>query len=107
MISVAIGILGGVAILLGLIDIETLGKGLAVVSWLSLIVAGLIYVTKDARNVNKVVMSIAIAIGVIAASVAALSFIDPASLATATTALTILMGMFAVMIKATSQNGNI
>ena len=105
MISVAIGILGGVAILLGLIDIETLGKGLAVVSWLSLIVAGLIYVTKDARNVNKVVMSIAIAIGVIAASVAALSFIDPASLATATTALTILMGMFAVMIKATSQNG--
>ena len=100
--SVAIAILAGVAIVLSLIDIEGLAKGIVAVGLLSAIMAGLIVVTKYANDCKDTLIAITIAIGVMAAAVAALSFIDPASLTGATIALSVLMGMFALIVKSSS-----
>ena len=97
--SVSIGILAGVAILLSMIDVAGLAKGITAVGLLSLMMTGMVKALKGARNVQGAVMMMAIAIGVMAGAVVALSFIDPSSLAGATIALSMLMGMFGVMIK--------
>ena len=100
--SVSIAILAGVAIVLSLISLEGLAKGIVAVSMLGAVMALMIYATKDAQDCQKTIMMMSIAIGVMAAAVVALSFIQPEKLAGATIALTIIMGMFAVMAKAAS-----
>ena len=100
--SVAIGIMAGVAVVLSLIDPVDLAKGVAAVSILGLVLKGMIAATKDASQCKGNLMMMAIAIGVMAASVAALSLIDPAKLAVATASLATLMGMFALIEKAGS-----
>lgn len=100
--SAAIAILAGVAIVLSLIDLAGLAQGIVAVGLLSAIMAGLIVATKYAQECKGTIIAISIAIGVMAASVAALSFIDPASLTGATIALSVLMGMFALVIKSAS-----
>lgn len=100
--SASIAILAGVAIMLSLIDIGGLVKGVAVIGFLSAFIAGLIFVTKYAQDVKGNLVVLTVAIGVLAAAVAALSFIDPAKLAVATVALSVLIGMFALVIKSTA-----
>lgn len=97
--SAAIAILAGVAIVLSLIDLGGLAKGVAAVGILSTFMAGLMIATKYANDCKGNLIVMSVAIGVMAASVAALSFIDPADLAGATAALSILMGMFALLVK--------
>lgn len=99
--SVAIGIMAGVAILLGLIDLGGLAKGLIAVGLLSLMMVGMIKATRGATDIKSSILMMSIAIGIMAVAVAALSFIDPKKLAGATLAMTTLMGMFALMIKMT------
>lgn len=100
--SVAIGILAGVCILLGLIDTSTMAKGLIAVSMLGLILSMMIKSLKGANDVKGSIIAMTVAIGVMAIAVAALSFIDPSKLAGAVIALSILMGMFALIAKASS-----
>ena len=100
--SVAIGIMAGVCILLGLIDTKALAKGVVAVGMLGALLALMIYATKDAQDCKGNIIAMSIAIAVMATAVAALSFIDPSKLAGATTALSILMGMFALIAKAAS-----
>ena len=100
--SVAIGIMAGVCILLGLINLADLAKGVVAVSILGAMLALMIESLKEANDVKGSIIAMAVAIGVMAVAVAALSFIDPAKLAGATTAMTILMGMFALIAKASS-----
>ena len=97
--SIAIGILAAIAIVCGLIDIQGLAKGVIAVGVLSAMMALLIHSTKDATNVTGTIVSIAIAIGLLVAAVAVLTLIDPSKLAVATTAMTILMGMLALVVK--------
>ena len=101
MLSFAVGVLALVAVLLGLVKTENLAKGIIAVGFLAVIVAAMIKATKDAKKCvgNLIVMTIAIA--VMAGAIAALSFIEPEALATATGALSAVMGMFALMIKST------
>lgn len=101
-LSVSIAILAGVAALLGQLNLGDLAKGVAAVSALGLVMTGMVKALKGAQNVAKSVMWMAIAIGMMAAAVIALSFVDPADLAPATLALGMLMGMFALMVKAGS-----
>lgn len=101
LLSVAIGILAGVAALLGTLSVEQLTKGVTVVAILGGIMAGLIAVTKYAQDCNKNLLMITIAIGVLAISVAALSKIDGSELAGATIALGALMIIFAGLIAVT------
>lgn len=100
--SAAIAILAGVAIVLSLIDLEGLAKGITAVTILSAIMAGLIVAARYAHDSKGTITAISIAIGVMAAAVVALSFIDPADLTGATLALTVLMGMFALVVKSAS-----
>ena len=100
--SAAVGILAGVTALLSLIDLAGLAKGITAVGLLSTFMTLMIKATKDTKNVmgNLIVMSVAI--GLMATAVAGLSFIDPGRLASATAAMSILMGMFALIIKSSN-----
>lgn len=100
--SVAIGILAGVTILLGLVSIPNLIKGITAVGLLSTFMALMIKATKGARNIKGNLIVMSVAIGVMAGAVAALSFIDPSKLAGATAALSILMGMFALIVQSSN-----
>ena len=97
-ISVAIAIMAGVAIILGLIDVKALAQGVVAVGFLSVFVAGLIAVTHLAKDCKGDLIVITVAIGMMTAAVAVLSMIDPTKLANATMALSMVMGMFALIV---------
>ena len=101
MISVSIGLMAISAALLSLIDIEGLKKGITAVGFLSAFMAGLIFVTKYAKNVKGTMIAITVAIGILALSVGLLAMIDPTKLAGATIAIGIVLGMFALVIYST------
>ena len=100
--SVAIGILAGIAIIMSLIDLRGLAKGIAAVGMLSIFMSMMIVVTKLATNCKGELIVLTVAIGLMAAAVAGLSMIDPKKLVGATAALSILMGMFALMTAVTA-----
>lgn len=105
-VSFAIGILAAVATVLGFMSIEHLAKGIIAVGMLSGMMALLIMATKDAADCKGNLVAMTFAIGIMAAAVIVLSLIDTAKLASATTSLAIVMGMFALMTKmAGSLNG--
>ena len=101
LMSLSIGILAGVSVLLGLVKPENLIKGIAAVAALSALVAGMTAVTKFGQDVKGTMIGIAVAIGVMAASVALLSLLDPARVYLATGAISVLMGMFALIVAQT------
>lgn len=96
-VSVAIGILAGIAVLLGLVDTKQLVKGVLAVTLLGAIMTAMIWATRGANDVKGNVIAMAVAIGVMAAAVAALSMIDSTKLAIATACLGSLIGMFALI----------
>lgn len=96
-LSVSIGILAGIAVLLGLVDTKQLVKGVLAVTLLGAIMTGMIWATRGANDVKGNIIAMAVAIGVMAAAVAALSMIDSTKLAIATACLGSLMGMFALI----------
>ena len=100
--SASIGILAGIAALLSLMDIGALAKGITAVGILSTFMAMMIKATKGTRNVMGNLIVMTVAIGMMAAAVAGLSFIDTGKLAASTAALSILMGMFALIVKSSN-----
>ena len=96
--SVSVGILAGVVAILSLLDIAGLAKGIVAVGMLSTFMALMIVATRGAEDVKGNLIVITVAVGIMAAAVAALSFIDPGPLASATAALSIVMGMFALVV---------
>lgn len=103
--SVAIGILALVTAVLGLVDLANLAKGTLIVGFLSVMMAGMVKATRGATNITGTVIALTVAIGVMAASVALLTLIDPAKLIIATAALSVLMFMFSVMMKTAGMAG--
>ena len=97
--SIAILIMAGAAVILGMIPMEDLWKGVAAVTVLGLVMAAMIHGLKGANDVKGSITAMTVAIGLIAGSIIALSFVDDKDLATATAAMGTLMGLFAVMIK--------
>lgn len=103
--SIAIGILAGIAILLSYVKTENLVKGLAAVSVLVVLMGLLTYATKFAggtEHTQAAFIGMAVAIGVMAAAVAVLSFIEPSKLIPAVAAMSVLMALFALIAKAAS-----
>ena len=96
-ISVAIGILAAVSALLGLIDTKSLIKGITAVGFLSIFISGMMAVTKVSKDVRGNFTAIAIAVGVLAAAVAALSFIESSKLVASVSAIALLMGVFTLV----------
>ena len=101
MVSISISILAATAALIGMVKTENLVKGVSVVGLLSLMMMGLIKATKDAKDCMKNLIVMTVAIGIMTGAIVALSFIDPAKLASATLALDSAIGMFALLIYAT------
>ena len=99
-IAIALGVLAGVAVILGLINVKSLAKGIAAVAILGGVVAGLILCTRGAESVRDNLIMIAITMGVLAAAVGILSFIDGKKLATSTAALSAVLGMLALVLYA-------
>ena len=97
--SAAIAILAGVAVLLSFMPLGGLAKGIIAVGLLSAMMAIMVKSLKGAQNAKGAIMMMAIAIGVMAASIVALSFIDTKSLISAAGAMTIVMAAFALMVK--------
>ena len=101
-LSVAIGVLAGIAIVLGFVSIEHLAKGIVAVGLLAAMMTAMIWATRGASDCKGNLIVMTVAIGIMAAAVAALSMIDGSKLAGATAALMVLMGTFAVVIKASA-----
>ena len=97
--SVAIAILAAVSVALGFVDLGSLAKGIVAVGLLSGMMALMVKSLKGAQNAKGAIMTMAIAIGVMAAAVVALSFIDPASVMASATAMSIMMAAFSLMVK--------
>lgn len=102
-LSVSIALLGAVALLLGFIKLENLAKGVIAIGILGAMMALMIAATRGAVDCSKNILMMALAIGVIAVAIAALTFIkDTSKLAAATGALAVVMGMFALILKSGS-----
>ena len=104
MVGVAVGLLGITATLLSLISWEGLAKGVLAVGFLSAFMMGLMYATSfmPQKGVLGTLITLTAAIGILALSLGILSAINLERLAGATAALGIIMGMFALVIAATS-----
>ena len=100
-LSVAIGILAAVAIVCSLISVGGLTKGIIAVGLLTTMMTAMIYATRGVTNVTSTIIAMTVAIGLLVASVAILTMIDPTKLAMSTTAIAVLMGMLALVMKMT------
>ena len=106
MLSASIAIMGLTAALLSLIDLGGLAKGIIAVGLLSAFMAGLMYCVKFVKKGTMgTLITLTTVVGLLALSVGILSAINPGRLAGATTALVILMGTFALVIKFSSMAG--
>lgn len=107
--SAAIAILAGVSWLLGRMDIVGLLKGILVVGLLSLVIDGMIVATKHAKDVKGSMVGLAVAIGAMAASIAALALLAHynVDLMPAVKVLSIAMTAFALMEYSLGKMGNI
>lgn len=95
--SLSIGILAGISVLLGYVKEENLAKGIACVGAFSVMVSLMAAATRGASDVKGTMIGIAVAIGVLAASVAILSFIEPQRLYSAVGALSAVMIALSVL----------
>jgi hypothetical protein len=98
----AIAVIALVATLIGLVDTAQLAKGIIVVGILALIVGALISACRGVTDIKGNLIVLTAAIIVIAGSIYLLSELKPDRLAQATTALTIVIGVFALLVKASS-----
>lgn len=99
--AVSILILVGAIALLSVIDADKIFTAVTALAAITIMMSGLMVATKYAGSEIKGIIGLAIGVGILAAAVAALSFIEPSKLYAATGALSIIMGMMAVLIAAT------
>lgn len=104
--TAAIGIMAGICVLMSMLDVKSLAKGLTAVGVLSAMMTAMIWASRGASKCEKNLIVMTVAIGVLAAAVAGLSFLDSSKLAGATACLSILMAMFALMTKASGVAGS-
>lgn len=104
--SLAIGILAGIALLLSFINLFDMIPGIIAIGMLSLIMSEMIKATANAKDCKGNLIVMSVAIGIMAAAVVALSFIEPSKLFGAVGALGILMLIFTGMTKAAGAASN-
>ena len=101
--SLAIGILAGVAVLLGYVELENLERGVAIVTVFGLLVSLMAQSARGVRDVKGTMIGMAVAIGVMAAAVAVLSFIRPDKLYGVAASLGFLILTLSAAIAATGK----
>ena len=97
--SISIGILAGIAAILGLMEIDNLAKGLIAVGLLSSMVAMMTKSMRGAQGVTGSMIAITVTIGMLVSAAVALSLIDTRKLITSVGAIAILLGSFAFIIR--------
>ena len=97
--SVAIAIMAAVAVALSFIPLRGLAKGIIAVGLLSGMMMLMARSLKGAQNAKGAIVMMAIAIGIMAAAVVALSFIDTGKVIANALAMSAMMAAFAFMIK--------
>ena len=96
--SASMLIMAGAVAALSMIEGKDLIKALAAIAGISLIFAGLLIVTKYAKNMQVgTIIALSAAIAIMAGSVAALSFIPKEKLINATACLGVLTGMLSLL----------
>lgn len=99
--SIAIGIMAAIATLLSLVSFDKLKDGLKAVGILAAIIAGMTAVTYFAKDAKGTLVGIAIAIGILVASLVMLSFIAKTNadgLAGATAAIAVILALLATTL---------
>ena len=99
--SLALAVLVGITYIVSKLDAKEMWKALGFVAAVEALFAGLIFVTKYAQATGRmttILILFLIAIGLMVAAIAGLSFIDSNKLTLATAALSSVMGMFAIMV---------
>lgn len=99
----AIAILAVVAIVLGYIDPERMMNGVKALGILAVIMSGLIFVTKFGQDITSTLIAMVVGIAVLAAAIGLLTLCDMEKLKVTTAAMSIILGMFALVI-ASSKN---
>lgn len=97
--SVAMGILAGICMLMGMLKLAQLAKGLAVVTVLGLVMAAMIKAARGVKGCVGELVVMTVAVALMAGVVAALSLLDPGELVEPTLAMAALMYMFSYMTK--------
>ena len=105
LISTAAIILTGAVAILGSMDPAALARGIAAITAIGAIFAGLIAVTHLAKDCQKELIVMTVAIGILVGAVVLLSALDPAKLVPATACLTALMMAFGGMAALTKFTG--
>lgn len=98
-LSIAVGILAGVAVLLSMLDPAALFNGAAAVVAFGLVMTAMVYATKGAEKCVGNIVALSIAVGIMAGAVAVLSMIDREKLQSVTTTFGVLMLIFAMVLK--------
>ena len=97
--SASIAILAAVAVALSFIKLTGLAKGIAAISALAVMMSIVVKATKNATEIKGTMLNMGIAIGIMAASLAVLSFIDFTKLMQSVAALGTIMITFAATLK--------
>ena len=105
LISTAAIILTGAVAILGSMEPAALARGIAAITAIGAIFAGLIAVTHLAKDCQKELIVMTVAIGILVGAVVLLSALDPAKLVPATACLTALMMAFGGMAALTKFTG--
>ena len=100
--AVAIGILAGIAVLLGMVDTKSLAKGIIAVGILAAMISLMVHASKGATASVGSIVALAAAVGVLAVALVALSFVDTDKLLSSAIALAAVMTAFALMTAAVS-----
>ena len=100
--AVAIGILAGIAVLLGMVDTKSLAKGIIAVGILAAMISLMVHASKGATASVGSIVALAAAVGVLAVALVALSFVDTDKLLSSAIALAAVMTAFALMTSAAS-----
>lgn len=96
--AAAVLLITGSILLLSMLDGDKLKRAMSAITGIGVIFAGVLVATKFAKNINiGTFLGIGIAIGIMAASIVALSFIDAKDLGNATVALGAIIGLCAIM----------
>ena len=101
--SIAIGILAGIAVLLGIVDIKNLAKGIVAVGILAAMISLMVHASKGATASVGSIVALVAAIGVLAVALVALSFVtDTDKLLSSAIALATVMTAFSLMTASAS-----
>ena len=99
--SASILIIVGAIALLSLISEEDIKKAVSAIGKLTLMFATILVASKFATTAKGTIIALAIAIGIIAVSLAALSLVKADKLESAVKAMSIVIGMFALLVGST------